>query len=87
MREFPPPPKTLPRSPGHYEEWLLACKGGTPGGSNFDIAGPQAETILLGNIALLTKKRIEWDSASLRITNVPEANELLRPKYREGWGV
>jgi len=85
MREYKQPPKTLPRSPGHYREWILACKGGAPAGSNFDVAGPQAETILLGNIALLTKKRLEWDAENFRITNVPEANEYLRPKYREGW--
>ncbi len=87
MRNYQQPPKTLPRSPGHYREWILACKGGEPGGSNFDFAGPQAETILLGNIALLTQKKLRWDAANLRITNVPEANDYLRPKYREGWGV
>lgn len=87
MREFPQPPKTLPRSPGHYQEWLLACKDGEPAGSNFDISGPQAETVLLGNIALLTQKRLLWDAPALRITNEPAANELLRRKYREGWGV
>jgi predicted dehydrogenase len=87
MREFTPPPHTLPRSPGHYVEWIRACKGGEPGGSNFDVSGPQAETILLGNIALLTRKKLLWDAANLRITNVPEANELLRRKYREGWGI
>jgi len=87
MRDYQQPPKTLPRSPGHYREWLLACKGGEPAGSNFDVSGPQAETVLLGNIALLTRKRLQWDAQALCITNVPEANELLRTKYREGWGV
>lgn len=87
MREYKQPPRTLPRSPGHYQEWLLACKGGEPGGANFDVSGPQAETILLGNIALLTRKKLVWDAENLRITNVPEANEYLRSKYREGWGV
>ncbi len=43
--------------------------------------------MLLGNIALLTKKRLQWDAPNLRITNEPAANELLRGKYREGWGV
>ncbi len=87
MRDYQQPPKTLPRSPGHYREWLLACKGGEPAGSNFDVSGPQAETVLLGNIALLTRKRLQWDAQALSITNLPEANELLRTKYREGWGV
>ena len=86
MRDHASPPKTMPHSPEHYQEWLLACKGGEPAGSNFDVAGPQAETVLLGNIALRTRKKLRWDAASL-ITNVPEANELLRKKYRDGWGV
>ena len=37
--EYGPPPKTLPRSPGHCEEWIAACKGGEVAGSNFDVAG------------------------------------------------
>ncbi len=87
MRDYPLPPRMLARSPGHYQEWVNACKGGEAAGSNFDISGPQAETILLGNIALRTGKKLLWDSAALRITNVPEANTLLRRPYRAGWGV
>jgi len=77
----------LVRSPGHYQAWVNACKGGGAAGANFDVSGPQAETILLGNIALRTGKKLRWDSAALRITNVPEANALLRRQYRAGWGV
>lgn len=43
--------------------------------------------MLLGNVALLTQKRLLWDAANLRITNEPAANALLRRTYREGWGV
>ena len=45
-------PKTLVRSPGHYEEWLQACKGGPRPVSNFDYAGPLTEIVLLGVLAL-----------------------------------
>ncbi len=45
-------PKTMARSPGHYEEWLQACKGGPRPVSNFDYAGPLTETVLLGVLAL-----------------------------------
>ena len=27
---------TIERSPGHYQEWLNACKGGNPAGSDFE---------------------------------------------------
>ena len=92
MKDYKRPPKTLPRSPGHYKEWIDACKGGKPAGSNFDHAGPLAETVLLGNIALrrplrkkLADRRLLWDSENLRFTNLPEANEYIRREYREGW--
>jgi hypothetical protein len=86
------PPKVLPRSPGHYEEWLLACRGGEPAGACFDFAGPLTETVLLGNIALrgqlregLTQKRLMWDAEGMTFPGSPEAEQFLRREYRTGW--
>jgi predicted dehydrogenase len=80
------------RSAGHYLEWLHACRGGRPGGSNFDWAGPLAEIVLLGNVALrvdlrqvLTTTPLLWDPIKLQIPNVSEANDFLRLPYRDGW--
>jgi len=92
-KEYGKPPQMLPRSPGHFIEWIEACKGGKPAGSNFvDHAGLLAEVVLLGNIALrpelkekLTRTKLLWDGPNMKITNVPEANEFLRREYREGW--
>ncbi len=84
MREFLPnaPKKSIPSSPGHMKEFLMACKGeGTPG-ANFDYSGPLTEMVLLGNLAVRTRKRIEWDSAKMRVTNNAEANPYLTKKYR-----
>ncbi len=39
----------------------------------------------LGNIALATKSRIEWDPKAERITNNDEANKLLHYEYRKPW--
>lgn len=48
--------------------------------------GHRSTTIAhLGNIALETKSRIEWDSALERITNNEEANERLHYEYRPPW--
>jgi hypothetical protein len=84
--------QTIPRSPGHYLEWAEACKGGKPAGSNFDWAGPLAETVLLGNVALrmqlreeLTTHALLWDPATLRFMNSDKANQFLRRDYRQGW--
>jgi len=94
QKEYGDPPKKLPRSVGHYQEWIDACKGGQPGGSNFDWAGPLAEVVLLGNVALqlqmkeeLTRKRLLWDGPNLRFTNSDEANKFLRTEYRQGWSL
>jgi predicted dehydrogenase len=85
-KEIGTPPRVLPRSPGHYVEWIQACKGGTPAGSNFlDHAAHLAEVVLLGNIALRSKVKLLWDGPNLRITNYAEANALINPPYRAGW--
>jgi predicted dehydrogenase len=86
--EIGAPPRILPRSPGHYVEWIQACKGGTPAGSNFvDHAAHLAEVVLLGNIAIRTKGRLLWDGPNLRFTNSEAANQLINPPYRAGWTV
>ena len=93
-KEFGKAPKVLERSPGHHQEWIDACKGGKPAGSNFDHAGPLAEAVLLGNVALrpamkekLTRVSLLWDSKNFKITNVPEANQFLHNEYRQGWSL
>jgi predicted dehydrogenase len=93
-KEVAKPPKVLPRSPGHHQEWIDACKGGKPAGSNFDHAGPLAEAVLLGNVALrpeikekLTNKSLLWDGPGFKFTNMPEANKYLHTEYREGWSL
>jgi len=41
--------------------------------------------VLLGNIAIRTGRKLCWDAANFKITNVPEANDLLHYEYRKGW--
>ena len=50
----PEKPKVdFPRSPGHFEEWVRAIKGGEPAMSNFQgYASGLTETVLLGNLAV-----------------------------------
>lgn len=77
--------QSVPRSPGHYTEWLDACKGGKPAYSNFDIAAYLTEIILLGCVALQTGKKLEWDGPNLKARNAPEAAQYVRRAYRKGW--
>ena len=85
MRAYKRPPKTIPRSIGHREEWIEACRGGKPAVSNFDYAGPLTEVVLLGNLAIRTGKKINWDGPNMKSTNVSRANNYVRRQYRQGW--
>ncbi len=95
LREAYKKPKPyIPSSPGHEMEWILACKGGEPAGSNFDWAGPLTETVLLGNIAIRKELRdkmggqvLQFDPENLSFPNLPEADRFLRSEYREGWSL
>jgi len=93
-KQYGKPPQRIPRSPGHHAEWIAACKGGKPAGSNFDHAGLLAQVVLLGNVALrpalkekMTRVKLLWDGPNMTITNLPEANQYLRRSYREGWSL
>jgi len=70
-----------------HQQWIDACKTGSATGSNFGYAGPFTETVLLGNVAYRVGKPIEYDPATMKVTNVPEANALLDKEYRVGWEV
>ena len=87
MKRYGRPPKRLPRSVGHYKEWVDACRGGPPAGSNFvDHGGLLSELCLLGNVALRAGAKLDWDGANLRVTNDAQADRFLRREYRSGWG-
>jgi predicted dehydrogenase len=90
MRELAPslPAKSIPRvEGGHFAEWIRACKGGTPAGSNFDYSSRLTEVVLLSNVAIRAGRRIEWDAARQQITNLPSANQFVSKVYRSGFGV
>jgi len=85
MRAYVQPPQTLPRSPGNNREWIDAAKGGKPGGANFEFEALVTESLLVGNVALRTREKLDWDGKNLRFTNVAAANDLVHRPYREGW--
>jgi len=80
-------PQSIPRSPGHMEEWFRMMRDGTPAYSNFDIAAYLTEIILLGCVALRVGegRRMEWDGPNMRSPNVPEAAQFVSRQNRKGW--
>jgi len=71
-------------SPG-LSQWVAACKGGKQSPGNFLNAGPITEAVNLYAVALRTGRRLAYDAANMKITNVPEANKYLSRQYRKGW--
>jgi hypothetical protein len=79
-----------PKLPGrdHYHHFVDACLGGEMTESHFMQTGPMAEAILLGTVAIRVPNTVlEWDAASLKVTNNADAQRLLRRSYRKGWEV
>ena len=76
-------------SPGHMAEFARAALGGKPAVSNFpDYAGPLAETVLLGNLAIWANgPRLEWDAKRLKVKGTDEFDDLIHPSYRAGFSV
>ena len=94
---FPEMPELFPREKfagvklpelsdhNHYTQWTDAILGKTQTSCPFSYSGPLTETVLLGNVAYRTGKKIEWDSANLKAVGVPEADEFIKRSYRKGW--
>ncbi len=80
-------PETVPASRGPEQDWLAACQGGPAAWSQFDYAAPLNEFLMLGNIAAQFEQPIEYDPLAMKITNLPEADALLRSQYRQGWSL
>jgi predicted dehydrogenase len=85
MKDYKLPPQLLTRSPGHYNDWIRACKGGDPACSNFNVSAAFAEWMLLGIVAMKFEGKLEWDDQNMRITNNAAANQYLKPRFRKGW--
>ena len=85
MKDYQVPMPLLTRSPGHMRDFIRACKGGDPACSNFDVAAPFVEWMLLGVIALRHEGKLEYDTAKMQIVGNAEASKLLKPAFRKGW--
>ncbi len=81
-------PLSTTASPGHYREWIDACRGGATPISNFQYAAPFAEFLNVGSLSTrFPGETLEFDPVSGRITNHPRAAEFLEYEYREGWTI
>ena len=87
-KAFGRPKQILERSPGHHEEFFMACRGEKPrefSQSNFSYSGPMTANIQLGNLCARTGKKLELNEKG-EITSDPAVNKLAWREPREGWG-
>ena len=106
-------PQTIARVPGgdegHYAAWIEGAIAGYGSekaknlSSNFDIAGPLTESVLMGNLAIRSNNiqlkkgndieypgrhiKLLWDGPNMRITNFDDANQYVKRTYRKGWSL
>jgi hypothetical protein len=94
MREYqaakkPADPTAPPRGRGQGGRagaWVAAFKGGPPTYGDFLLAGPISDAFNLGAVSLrMGGRRLLFDAANVKVTNIPEANKLLTREYRKGW--
>ena len=87
QKAFGRPKELLERSPGHHEEFIMACRGDKPrefSQSNFSYSGPVTANIQLGNLCALAGKKLELNEEG-KITNDPKINDLAWREPRKGW--
>jgi hypothetical protein len=67
--------------------WVDAAKGKTTASCPFEYAARLTEVMLLGVVALKAGRKIEYDGANMRVTNVTAANQYLERAPRPGWSL
>ena len=72
-------PQSLPRSKGHRQEWIDACRGQGQTFSDFDIGGKLTEIRVAGVVAVRAGKSLDWDGEKMQATNAPEAAGSFAP--------
>jgi predicted dehydrogenase len=83
------PPERLPRVPhqAHEMNWVNAIRGTDAISCPFSYAAHLTEIMLLGVAALRAGTRLQYDGASMRVTNHATANDFLKREYRAGFGL
>jgi len=65
--------------------FVNAVKSGKQYPGNFREAEYLTEAVNLYAAALRSNKMLKYDAASMKVTNIPEANKYLNREYRAGW--
>jgi hypothetical protein len=91
MNEIQQPPQSLPRpNPNPFIDFIDTCRAGrTNTATPFEYGARLTEFCLLGNLAQHAGQGnlVQWDGPAMKATNLPELNQWVVRKDREGWSV
>jgi hypothetical protein len=76
----------IAQSPGHFKEWINACKTDLKTRADFEYSGNMIEHNMLTLVSYkLGGKKLDYDPKTGKCTNAPEADQYINKTYRPGW--
>lgn len=87
MEDIPAIPKTLPRSPGHQQNFVDSVKSRNQPESNLAYARKMTLPMHLALISWQLNRKLNWDAEKELFINDAEANALLSRKPRDKWNL
>jgi predicted dehydrogenase len=85
VADIPEIPVTIPRSPGHQQNFVDAVKSRTQPESNLEYARKMTLPMHLAIISYRLNRKLEWNSEKEKFRNDKEANSYLHREYRKKW--
>jgi hypothetical protein len=85
VTDVPGVAQTIPRSPGHQQNFVDAVKSRTQPESNLEYARDMTLPMHLGLISWRIGRKLQWDAAREKFIGDSEANKLLTRKARKKW--
>lgn len=85
MKDLPPPPKSIPPSPGHEREWLDCIKSRQQPGASVFYHVRVDVPIVLSLLSLKLGRSLRFDPATEQIVGDAQAARLAVPVYRAPW--
>lgn len=86
VADMPEIPLSIPRSPGHHQNFVTAVKNRTQPESNIEYARQMTMPMHLGLISYrLGGKELFWNAKKEKFRHDAQANAFLSREYRKGW--
>lgn len=85
MSDIAEVPNTIPRSPGHQQDFVNAVKNRSKPESDLAYARDMTLPMHLGLISWRLGRKLEWDAKKEKFKGDPEADKLLSRKSRKKW--